>query len=161
MPAKESLALVPQRQANSDPWAEPSNRKFDVVIDGNFQFRASQREAAAAPGRLRKPDRLSGETPRPSSRPKMTKELLYTTKTKETTAAMPHVVHAHSLLHCTLSKAARAYVRPSAPLWRFPRSSAIWCGRNVGHSFCGRRVADAAETSALNLLVESEKKIAA
>jgi hypothetical protein len=40
----------------------------------------------------------------------MTKELLYTTKTKETTAAMPRVVHAHSLLHCTLSKAARACV---------------------------------------------------
>ena len=55
-------------------------------------------------------DRLSGETPSPSSGPKMTKELLYTTKTKETTAAMPRVVHAHSLLHCTLSKAARACV---------------------------------------------------
>jgi hypothetical protein len=35
MPARESLALVPQRQADSGPWVE-SNRKIDAVVHGDF-----------------------------------------------------------------------------------------------------------------------------
>jgi hypothetical protein len=116
-------------------------------------------------------------------------------KTKETSAAVPRAVYAHSLPHCKLSKAARAlddrltlqgltiklvaavvgvsvsYVTAALQVYPEQRELVrrdrrpLFRRRPVALPSPQKRFADLVErsgiTQALNLLVESEKKIAA